>query len=150
MVETKKVTFANAAGKPLVTVREINAVGRGIKIKHVPRKSTPADLKKLKTKHEAAVRRAEARVSMAEGNLSKVKKVAANVQNTLYHAKWKMTKEKNPVAIKNLKEKINKMNGHMKTIAPLIENNQIAVNLAKNKLKAQRELGMKRSRFSFL
>lgn len=53
MVETRKVTFANAAGKPLVTVREINAVGKSHKIKHAPRKSMPADLKKLKTKHEA-------------------------------------------------------------------------------------------------
>ena len=150
MVETRKVTFANAAGKPLVTVREINAVGRGIKIKHVPRKSTPADLKKLKTKHEAAVRRAAARVSMAEGNLSKVKKVAANVQNTLYHAKWKMTKEKNPVAIKNLKEKINKMKNMTKNLAPKLEMLQINLNLAKNKLNAQRTTGIKKSRFTFL
>ena len=150
MVETRKVTFSNAAGKPLVTVREINAVGKSHKIKHAPRKSTPADLKKLKEKHQIAEKRAAAILSKAKDNLNKKKEIAANVRKIQMQAKLQLIKEKNPAAIKNLKEKINKMNGHMKTIAPLIENNQIAVNLAKNKLKAQRELGMKRSRFSFL
>jgi len=65
-------------------------------------------------------------------------------------AKLKLNREKNPAAIKNLKEKINKMNNSMKTILPHLENRQLAVNLAKNKLKAQRKLGVKRGRFTFL
>lgn len=150
MVERKKVTFSNAAGKPLVTVREINRVGRGTKLSPLVRKSTPADLKKLKEKHQIAEKRAVAILSKAKDNLNKKKEIAANVRKIQMQAKLQLIKEKNPAAIKNLKEKINKMNGHMKTIAPLIENNQIAVNIAKNKLKAQRDLGMKRSRFTFL
>lgn len=150
MVEKKSVRFANSMGKPLVTVREINAVGRGTKLTPLVRKSTPADLKKMKAKHEAAVRRAKADVSRAEDNLNKKKEVAANVRKIQMQAKLQLAKEKNPAAIKNLKEKVNKMNGHMKTIAPHLENSQLAVNLAKNKLKAQRELGMKRSRFGFM
>ena len=150
MVEKKKVRFANTAGKPLVTVREINAVGRGTKLTPLVRKSTPADLKKLKEKHQIAEKRAVATLSKAKDNLNQKKEVAANIRKIQMQAKLQLAKEKNPAAIKNLKEKINKMNGHMKTIAPHIENSQLAVNLAKNKLKAQRELGMKRSRFGFM
>jgi predicted nucleic acid-binding Zn-ribbon protein len=150
MVEKKRVRFANNTGKPLVTVREINAVGRGTKLTPLVRKSTPADLKKMKAKHEAALRRAMADVSRAEDNLNQKKEVAANVRKIQMQAKLQLAKEKNPAAIKNLKEKINKMNGHMKTIAPHIENSQLAVNLAKNKLKAQKAHGIKKSRFSFM
>lgn len=150
MVEKKRVRFANTAGKPLVTVREINAVGRGTKLTPLVRKSTPADLKKLKEKHQIAEKRAVANLSKAKDNLNQKKEVAANIRKIQMQAKLQLTKEKNPAAIKNLKEKINKMNGHMKTIAPHIENSQLAVNIAKNKLKAQRELGMKRSRFGFM
>jgi len=48
----------NSIGKPLVTVREINAVGRGTKLTPRVRKSAPADLKKMKEKHQVAERRA--------------------------------------------------------------------------------------------
>lgn len=147
MVEKRRVRFANTAGKPLVTVREINAVGRGTKLTPLVRKFTPADLKKLKAKHQIAEKRAMANLSKAKNNLKQKKEVAANIRKIQIQAKLQLTKAKTPGAVKNLKEKINKMNGHMKTIAPHIENSQLAVNIAKNKLKAQRELGMKRSRF---
>ena len=150
MVEKKKVRFANTAGKPLVTVREINAVGRGTKLTPLVRKSTPADLKKMKAKHEAAVKKAKADVSRAADNLNKVEKLVTNVRNTQLLAKLQLAKEKNPAAIKNIKEKINKMNSSMKTLIPHLENKRLAANLANNKLKAQKALGIKRSRFSFM
>ena len=150
MAERKKVRFTNTTGKPLVTVREINAVGRGTKLTPLVRKSMPADLKKMKAKHEAAVRRAMADVSRAEDNLNKVKKVATSVQNIQYLAKMKMVKEKNPSNNKHLQEKINKMNNMKKKLAPKLEMLQIDLNTKKNKLKAQRAHGMKRSRFSFM
>ena len=150
MVEKKKVRFANTAGKPLVTVREINAVGRGTKLTPLVRKSTPADLKKMKAKHEAAVKKAKADVSRAADNLNKVEKLVTNVRNTQLLAKLQLIKEKNPAAIKNIKEKINKMNSSMKTLIPHLENKRLAANLANNKLKAQKALGIKRSRFSFM
>ena len=150
MVEKKKVRFANTAGKPLVTVREINAVGRGTKLTPLVRKSTPADLKKMKAKHEAAVKKAKADVSRAADNLNKVEKLVTNVRNTQLLAKLQLAKEKNPAAIKNIKEKINKMNSSMKTLIPHLENKRLAANLANNKLKAQKALGIKKSRFSFM
>ena len=150
MVEKKKVRFANTAGKPLVTVREINAVGRGTKLTPLVRKSTPADLKKMKAKHEAAVKKAKADVSRAADNLNKVEKLVTNVRNTQLLAKLQLIKEKNPAAIKNIKEKINKMNSSMKTLIPHLENKRLAANLANNKLKAQKALGIKKSRFSFM
>jgi len=148
MAPKKQIRFANTAGKPLVTVREINAVGRGTKLTPLVRKSAPADLKKMKAKHQVAEKRAVSDLSRAEGNLNKTKELAANIRKIQMEAKKQLLKEKNPAAIKNLKENINKMNNSMKTIIPHLENRQLAVNLAKNKLKAQRALGMKRSKFS--
>jgi len=150
MAPKKQVRFANTTGKPLVTVREINAVGRGTKLTPLVRKSAPADLKKMKEKHQVAERRAVSDLSRAEGNLNKTKELAANIRKIQMEAKLKLNREKNPAAIKNLKEKINKMNNSMKTIIPHLENRQLAVNLAKNKLKAQRALGIKKSRFGFM
>ena len=150
MVEKKSVRFANSMGKPLVTVREINAVGRGTKLTPLVRKSTPADLKKMKAKHEAAVKKAKADVYRAADNLNKVEKLVTNVRNTQLLAKLQLIKEKNPAAIKNIKEKINKMNSSMKTLIPHLENKRLAANLANNKLKAQKALGIKKSRFSFM
>lgn len=150
MAERKRVRFANTAGKPLISVREIEAVGRGTKLNPINRKFVPADLKKIKAKHEVAERRAVAALSRAEDNLNKAQKIAANVRKTQMQAKLQLLKEKTPTAIKNIREKINRMNNSMKTLAPHLENRKLAVNLAKNKLKAQRALGMRKSRFSFL
>jgi len=150
MAPKKQVRFANTTGKPLVTVREINAVGRGTKLTPLVRKSAPADLKKMKEKHQVAERRAVSDLSRAEDNLNKTKELASNIRKIQMQAKKQLLKEKNPATIKNLKEKINKINNSMKTIIPHLENRQLAVNLAKNKLKAQRALGVKRGRFSFM
>jgi archaellum component FlaC len=65
-------------------------------------------------------------------------------------AKLQLLKEKNPAAVKNIKEKINRLNNYMKNLASHLENRQLTMNIAKNKLKAQRDLGMKKSRFSIL
>jgi len=150
MPEKKQVRFSNSIGKPLVTVREINAVGRGTKLTPLVRKSAPADLKKMKEKHQVAEHRAVSDLSRAEDNLNKTKELASNIRKIQMQAKKQLLKEKNPATIKNLKEKINKINNSMKTIIPHLENRQLAVNLAKNKLKAQRALGVKRGRFSFM
>ena len=150
MPEKKRVRFANTSGKPLVSVREINAVGRGIKIKQAPRKFVPADMKKLKAKHEIAEKRAVASLSRAEDNLNKAQKVAADVQKLQNEAKMRLKKEKNPSMIMYTKEKINKLNTLKKNLAPKLDNMQITVNIAKNKLKAQRQLGLRKSRFTIL
>ena len=146
----KQVRFSNTAGKPLVTVREINAVGRGIKIKPASRKFVPADMKKLKEKHQVAEKRAVASLSRAEDNLSKAQKLAANVRKTQMQTKLQLIKEKNPATINNIKKKINRLNDMKKNLSSHLENKKLAVNVAKNKLKAQRALGMKKSRFTFM
>jgi hypothetical protein len=150
MAPKKQVRFANTAGKPLVTVREINRVGRGTKLTPLVRKSAPADLKKMKEKHQVAERRAVTDLSRAKKNLNETKELAENIRKIQMQSKLKLSRERTPAAIKNLKEKINKMNNSMKTIIPHLENRQLAVNLAKNKLKAQRALGLRKSRFSFM
>ena len=61
-----------------------------------------------------------------------------------------MLKAKSPSNAANIKEKINKLNSVKKNLIPRLENMQLTVNIAKNKLKAQRAIGMKRSRFSIL
>ena len=146
----KHVKFANTVGKPLTNVREIERVGKSRKIKQNPRKFVPADMKKLKAKHEAATIRAAASVSRAQDNLNQAKKIAANVQKVRDEAKLKMMKEKNPSMILYTKEKINKMNNIKKNLAPKLEMLQMDLNLKKDKLKAQRNIGMKRSRFTIL
>ena len=98
----------------------------------------------------SAVKKAKADVSRAADNLNKVEKLVTNVRNTQLLAKLQLIKEKNPAAIKNIKEKINKMNSSMKTLIPHLENKRLAANLANNKLKAQKALGIKKSRFSFM
>jgi len=150
MPPKKQVKFANAVGKPLVSVREIERVGRSTKLLPQTRKFVPADMKKLKAKYEVAEKRAVSALSRAEDNFNKAKKLAANVQKTQYQAKMMLMKEKNPAAIKNLKEKINRMENAKKTLAPRLENMQMTMNVAKNKLKAQRAIGIRKSRFSFL
>jgi predicted transcriptional regulator len=150
MAPKKQVRFANTVGKPLVSVREIERVGKSHKILPQNRKFVPADMKKLKAKHEIAERRAVASLSRAEDDLNKAQKIAATIRKTQIQAKLQLLKEKNPAAIKNIKEKINRMNASMKNLVPHLENRKITVNVAKNKLKAQRQLGLKKSRFSFV
>ena len=136
------------AGSPLVDF-EMIAISGALFLR-TSRKFVPADLKRLKAKHEIAEKRAIASLSRAEDNLNKAKKLAANIRKTQMQAKIQLLKEKNPAAIKNIKEKINRMNTSMKNLAPHLENRKITVNVAKNKLKAQRAIGLKKSRFAIL
>jgi predicted nucleic acid-binding Zn-ribbon protein len=150
MPEKKRVTFANTAGKSLTNVREIERVGKSYKIKHAPRKSTPADLKKLKAKHEAAEKRALAELFRAEDILDKAKRVDANMNKMQKQLKTQLAKEKKLEAINNIHNKLGRLDNAKKNLAPRINNLKIDVNLAKNKLKAQRAIGLKKSRFTFV
>ena len=149
MPEKKRVTFANTTGKPLTHVREIERVGTH-KIKHAPRKSTPADLKKLKQKHEIAEKRAVTELFRAENILNKAKKVDADMNKMQKKLKSQLAKEKKFEAVNNIQNKLVKLDHARKNLAPRINNLKIDANLAKNKLKAQRALGVKRSRFTIL
>jgi hypothetical protein len=150
MVEKKRVRFTNDIGKPLVSVREIERVGKSHKIKQEPRKFVPADMKKLKAKHEIAERRAVSALSRAEDNLSKAQRVSGNIQKLKTQAQIQLLKAKSPSNAANIKEKINKLNSAKKNLTPRLENMQLTVNVAKNKLKAQRATGLKKSRFTFV
>jgi len=150
MVEKKRVKFADTAGKPLTSVHEIERVGKSHKIKPKARKFVPADMKKMKAKHEVAERRSVSALSRAEDNLNKAKKIAGNIRKLKTQAQIQLLKAKSPSNAVNIKEKINKLNNAKKNLAPRIENMQLTVNIAKNKLKAQRALGLKKSRFSFV
>lgn len=150
MAPKKQVRFSNTAGKSLTNVREIERVGKSYKIKLAERKFVPADMKKLKSKHEAAMKRAIESVSRAEDNLNKAKKIAANVQKVHYEAKMKLLKEKNPSMILYTKEKINRLNNVKKNLAPKLEILKMDLNLKKDKLKAQSNLGLRKSRFTLV
>ena len=148
-MEKKRVTFANTSGKPLTHVREIERVGTH-KIKHAPRKSVPADLKKLKQKHEIAEKRAVTELFRAENILNKAQKIDADINKMQKKLKSQLAKEKKFEAINDIQNKLVKLDRARKNLTPRINNLKIDANVAKNKLKAQRALGIKKSRFAIL
>jgi hypothetical protein len=145
----KKIRFANAVGKPLVTVREIERVGTS-KIRPVNRKSIPADLKKMKAKHEAALKRTIRSVSISENNVTKAQKIANNINRAHHDARQKILRAKNPENILKLKSTLNKLRNAQKNFAQKLEFLRMDLDLKKNKLKSQKKLGLKKSRFALL
>ena len=147
MPPKKKVTFANAAGKPLASVRHIERSGRSSKLEPLQRKFVPADLKQIKAKHEASVKRATAYVAAAEKNLSKATKLANDVSGMRYSARVKLSRTDNAASAKKLREQLNKLETVKRNLASKIESLHMNLDMKKSKLKAQKEIGAKKSRF---
>jgi len=145
MPEKKQVRFSNSIGKPLVTVREINRVGKGIKFTPLKRKSAPADVKKLKEKHDDAVKRAEKNVTAVIVKIEGLKRqmnFEKNDENAVKEEMAKQMKKKSMFGkkpdIEHLKNKLEESNKEKRKIMQKMLNAKLELNMAKNKLAAQK------------
>ena len=143
----KRVRFANTAGKPLTSTRQINAVGAGRRVLPSKRTFIPADLKLMRTKHANAMKRAMEKVSNAKRQFERAKEVGIKLRNAQQHVREILAKEKNPLNVRRIQAYANKLISAKKNIVRELNSKKINLNLEQGKLKAQKNLGMKKSRF---
>ena len=145
MVERKKVRFANTSGKSLVQIREINIEGKGKKIVPAKRKYVPANLSRISKKHDDAVKRAEKNVAdiivKIEG-LKRQLQFEKNEENVIKNEMAKQMKKKSMFGkkpdIEHLKNKLEESNKEKKKIMQKMLNAKLELDMAKNKLAAQK------------
>ena len=145
MVERKRIRFANTAGKPLVSIREINRVGKSEKIVPVKRKYVPANLSQISKKHDDAVKRAEKNVTAVIVKMEGLKRqmnFEKNDENAIKNEMAKQMKKrtlfgKNP-DVEHFKNKLAESNKEKKKIMQKMLNAKLELNMAKNKLAAQK------------
>ena len=145
MVERKKVRFANTTGKPLVHIREINREGKGKKVVPAKRKYVPANLSHISKRHENAVRHAEKNVITAIGKMEDLKRkmnLEKNDENAIRNEMAKQMKKKSLFGKKpnvtHFEEKLENSNKEKKKIMQKMMRAKLNLNMAKNKLAAQK------------
>ena len=145
MVERKKLRFANTAGKSLVQIREINIEGKGKKIVPAKRKYVPANLSQISKKHDDAVKRAEKNVTAVIVKIEGLKRqmnFEKNDENAIKEEMAKQMKKKSMFGkkpdIEHLKNKLEESNKEKKKIMQKMLNAKLELNMAKNKLAAQK------------
>lgn len=145
MVERKKVTFANTAGKPLVHIREINVEGKGQKLVPAKRKYVPANLSQISKKHENAVKRAEKNVAEIIGKMEGLKRqmnLEQADENAIRNEMAKQMKKKSlfskKVNVEHFKNKLEESNKEKKKIMQKMAKAKLNLNIAKEKLIAQK------------
>ena len=149
MVERKKVRFANTSGKSLVQIREINIEGKGKKIVPAKRKYVPANLSRISKKHDDAGKRAEKNVTAvivkSEGLIRQMN-FEKNDENAIKEEMAKQMKKKSMFGkkpdIEHLKNKLEESNKEKKKIMQKMLNAKLELNMAKNKLAAQKAAKM--------
>ena len=145
MVERKKVRFANTTGKSLVQIKEINIEGKGKKVVPVKRKYVPANLSQISKKHDDAVKRAEKNVTAVIVKMEGLKRQMNFEKNDENAIKEEMAKQmkkrtlfgKNP-DVEHLKNKLAESNKEKKKIMKKMLDAKLELNMAKNKLAAQK------------
>jgi hypothetical protein len=145
MVERKRIRFANTAGKHLVHIREINIEGKGKKIVPAKRKYVPANLSQISKKHDDAVKRAEKNVTAIIVKIEGLKRqmnFEKNEENVIKEEMAKQTKKKSLFGkkpdIEHFKNKLEETNKEKKKIMQKMMNAKLELNMAKNKLAAQK------------
>ena len=145
MVERKRIRFANTAGKPLVQIKEINIEGKGKKVVPVKRKYVPANLSQISKKHDDAVKRAEKNVTAVIVKMEGLKRqmnFEKNDENAIKEEMAKQMKKKSMFGkkpdIEHLKNKLEETNKEKKKIMKKMLNAKLELNMAKNKLAAQK------------
>jgi hypothetical protein len=145
MVERKKVRFANTTGKTLVHIREINVEGKGKKVVPAKRKYVPANLTQISKKHENAVRHAEKNVVVSIGKLEDLKRrmnLEKNDENAIRNEMAKQMKKKSLFGkkpnVEHFKNKLAESNKEKKKIMKKMLDAKMELNMAKNKLAAQK------------
>jgi len=145
MAPKKKVRFANTAGKPLVYIREINRVGKSEKIVPAKRKYVPANLSQISKKHDDAVKRAEKNVTAVIVKIEGLKRemnLEKNDENAIKEEMAKQMKKKSMFGkkpnIEHFKNKLAESNKEKRKIMQKMLNAKLELNMAKNKLAAQK------------
>ena len=145
MAEKKRVKFANTDGKPLVHIREINIEGKGRKIVPAKRKYVQANLSQISKKHENAVRHAEKNVATAIGKMEDLKRkmnLEKNDENAIRNEMAKQMKKKSLFGkkpnVEHFKNKLEESNKEKKKIMQKMMRAKLNLNMAKNKLAAQK------------
>ena len=140
----KRVRFANTVGKPLTSVRKIDAVGAGARVPPSKRTFVPADLKLMKTRHENAMKRVMEKVSDAKRQFERAKELGIKLRNTQQHVQKMLAKEKNPLNVRRIRAYANKLISAKNDIVRDLNSRKMNLNLEQGKLKAQKNLGMKK------
>jgi predicted phage tail protein len=145
MVERKRIRFANTAGKPLVQIKEINIEGKGKKVVPVKRKYVPANLSQISKKHDDAVKRAEKNVTAVIVKMDGLKRqmnFEKNDENAIKEEMAKQMKKKSMFGkkpdIEHLKNKLAESNKEKRKIMKKMLDAKLELNMAKNKLAAQK------------
>ena len=145
MIERKKARFANTAGKPLVHIREINIEGKGKKVVPAKRKYVPANLSQISKKHENAMKHAEKNIAVSIGKIEDLKRqmnLEKNDENAIRNEMAKQMKKKylfsKKVNVEYLKNKLEESDKEKKKIMQKMMRAKLNLNMAKNKLAAQK------------
>ncbi|AAC96504.1 hypothetical protein PBCV1_A136R [Paramecium bursaria Chlorella virus 1] len=140
-VVKKRVTFSNASGKPIASVKYINKEGKSIKLTPMTRKQIPAKLDAMHLKKMRAEAIARKRVNDAKEQVEMVKKAEKNIHALEKNVAKKMKKTVKPAEIAHLKAQANRLNAMKKSINAKKNEVTISFNIAKNKLRAQQKSG---------
>jgi len=145
MAPKKQVRFSNSIGKSLVQIKEINIEGKGKKVVPVKRKYVPANLSQISKKHDDAVKRAEKNVTAVIVKMNGLKRqmnFEKNDENAIKEEMAKQMKKKSMFGkkpdIEHLKNKLEETNKEKKKIMKKMLNAKLELNMAKNKLAAQK------------
>ena len=145
MTPRKKVMFANTTGKPLVQIREINIEGKGKKLVPVKRKQVPANLSKIVNKHETAVIRAKKNFDESVRKMENLKRqlnLEKNDENAIRNEMAKQMKKKSLFGkkpnVEHFKNRLEESNKEKKKIMQKMMNAKLNLNIAKEKLIAQK------------
>ena len=145
MTPRKKVMFANTAGNPLVQIREINIEGKGKKIVPAKRKYVPANLSQISKKHENAVIRAKKNFDESVRKMENLKRqmnLEKNDENAIRNEMAKQMKKKSLFGkkpnVEHFKNRLEESNKEKKKIMQKMMNAKLNLNIAKEKLIAQK------------
>ena len=137
----KKVTWTNASGKPLTMVRTIDREGKGTKVTPLTRKYVPASKKDIPRKYFVALDRAKIDVGRKKEAVKDMKKKEHDVVKVENIVKKSLKKETRPAVKTNLKNKLGRVETAKKMLAEHVNQAKLNLNLAKEKLKAQKKTG---------
>ena len=145
MAPKKQVRFANTTGKSLVQIKEINIEGKGKKVVPAKRKYVPANLSQISKKHDDAVKRAEKNVTAVIVKIEGLKRqmnFEKNDENAIKEEMAKQMKKKSMFGkkpdIEHFKNKLAESNKEKRKIMQKMLNAKLELNMAKNKLAAQK------------
>jgi hypothetical protein len=138
----KTVVWANTSGKPLATIRKIDAEGKGYKMKAPASTPRPAKLSNMQKKRNIAMAMAKRNAKRDEQQVVKIKNTLKTVTEIEKNIKKKLNQAfvtpANKVA---LKQKLDKTTNMKKLLTKKLNEATVNFNLSRDKLRAQRRAG---------